>query len=61
VKRLLLLAAVGAGAALVPAPALAGHLCVTSNGRDVVCAPHVDLVSEDPICVTRGGDPVVCV
>lgn len=59
-KRLLLLAAVGAAASLVPAPAQASHLCVTSGGSPVWCAPH-PAISRPRICVTSGGSNVVCV
>lgn len=61
-KRLLLLAALGAAASL-PTPASANHhLCVTQHGQDVVCAPYLDFISSgDPICVSRGGTDIVCV
>lgn len=61
-KRLLLLAAVGAAASLLPAPAQANHhLCVTREGRDVVCVPYLDFISREQICVTSAGRPVACV
>lgn len=59
-KRFLALAAVGAAAFVPVTPAGASHLCVTSGGRPVYCAPHYSLVI-DEYCVTRGGTPIVCV
>ncbi len=62
-KRLLLLAALGAAASVVPSPAHANHhLCVSRYGRDLVCVPYLDFISTgDPICVSRGGTDIVCV
>jgi len=65
-KRVLALAVV-AGAALLPvAPAHADHLCVTSYGNDVVCAPHIPLdeyvyIDLEPLPRCVGGRPLICV
>ena len=60
-KRLLVLAAVGAAAALVPSPASADHVCVPFRGREYCVPPHPDLYAEEPFCVSSGGREVVCV
>ncbi|HVF06274.1 MAG TPA: hypothetical protein VNA20_15640 [Frankiaceae bacterium] len=64
-KRLLLVSAVAAAAALAPAPAYADHICVTSGGDPVVCAPDPDdlftIDWPDQICVKSGSTTIVCV
>jgi hypothetical protein len=60
-KRLLLVAAVGAAAALVPAPAQADHLCVTRGGQEVICAPHISIARPQQVCVEQNGNDLVCV
>lgn len=59
--RILTLVALGAAAALVPAPAYADHLCVTSGGDEVYCVRHVYIAGPNQICVTSGGQDLVCV
>ena len=64
-KRLLVVSGLVAAAALVPAPAHAHHICVTSGGDPVVCTPHPeDLITidrPDQICVRVGASNLVCV
>ena len=64
-KRTLLAAGLVAAAVLAPAPAHADHICVTSGGNPVVCAPDPeDLITidrPDQICVKYGSTNIVCV
>lgn len=63
-KRLLVVSGLVAAAAVVPAPAHAQHICVTSGGNPVVCTPHPDIVTidrPDQICVRVGSSNLVCV
>ena len=59
-KRLLVLVAVGAAAALVPSPASADHICVSSGGKEIYCYRHVQIDREE-VCVTSGGRELACV
>lgn len=62
-KRMLALCTIVTAAVLAPATAAnAHHLCVTSHGQEIVCAPHPEeWFVIDEICVTSGGRPIVCV
>lgn len=55
-KRVLAVAAIAAFAGAMPAGA--DHLCVTSNGQKVYCAP--ELKEMEPVCVSRGSTTIVC-
>ena len=58
-KRVLVVTGIAAALVAGIGPtASADHLCVTSGGQNLYCAPHI---SRQEICVTSGGREIVCV
>lgn len=60
-KRALVVSAAAVAAFLPIAPASAEY-CVTDNGDEVVCvAPEEWFAAHEPICVSHGSRPPICV
>ncbi|HVF06275.1 MAG TPA: hypothetical protein VNA20_15645 [Frankiaceae bacterium] len=65
-KRLLVAGGLVTAAVLAPATAYADHVCVTSGGQPVYCAPDPEDIlatinPPDEICVKHGSTNIVCV
>jgi hypothetical protein len=62
-KRTFALALAAAAVLGTAGVASADHLCVTSSGKPIACAPHPEefVPAHQQICVTVGGRPVACV